>query len=41
LKSQIEHDAAKLDKEIPDISGDEGYPRIYQRNKEEERVKIN
>ena len=39
LKSSLEKVRAKKDRDIPDIAGEEGYPRIYQRNQQQERSK--
>ena len=39
MKIQLEKDRVLIDRAIPDIAGDEGYPRIYQMNKQEERQK--
>ena len=39
MKTSLEKMRKTQDREVPDIAGNEGYPRIYQRNQKEERAK--
>ena len=39
LKKSLEKIRVAHDREVPHIAGNEGYPRIYQRNPQEERAK--